>query len=89
MDTHFSCDSFAGIEWSDYVAALQQSIREEIFGQKKDYILGIDENDYRAYLVNKYTLHPLEIFEDSERVIPRTQKETVRGEFGNLREREV
>jgi hypothetical protein len=89
MSAHFSCDSFSQIEWSDYVTNLQQSLRREIYDLSKEYILGVDENEYKSYLIDKYTVEPLEILEDSERIIPRTEKEAFQDHFGRTGYREI
>ena len=89
MSVHFSCNSFEQIEWSDYVTNLQQSVRQEIYDLSKDYILGVDENEYKSYLIDKYTLEPLEILQDSERITPRTEKQAFEGHFGRTGFREI
>lgn len=90
MSAHFSCNSFGQIEWVDYLQQLQQAVRQEIHELNKDYILGIDENNYKSYLIDKYSLEPLEIFQDSEHIAPRTEQEQFRDEpFGQIRSRDV
>jgi hypothetical protein len=53
-------DSF---QFSDSVKA---NIKSEVIKQTKDYILGIDEEQYKAYLYDKYALTPLVIDFTSE-----------------------
>ena len=43
--------------------------------QGKDYILNINENDYKNYLLNKYSLEQLSIIESSKFAHPTVQKE--------------
>lgn len=82
MSVRFSCNSFAQIEWSDYLQNLHEAVRQEIHAQSKEYILGVDETDYKSYLIEKYLLEPLEIPE-TEHITPRTEKEAFRDEVFN------
>jgi hypothetical protein len=89
MPAQFSCDSFAQIEWFAYEQTLQGTLRQEIQNLAKDYILGVDEDSYKAHLVDRFTLDPLEILVDSERVTPRTEMRRFEDDFGRTGQREV
>jgi hypothetical protein len=60
--------AFSEITASDFEILLKSKIKEEIERKGKEYILGIDENDFINYLVNEYTLEPLEIYNESEEI---------------------
>lgn len=56
---------------SDYTGR----IRNEIAEQEKEYILGVDENEYKKFLYEKYFLEPLTIIKESEeRLTPKKVK---------------
>lgn len=70
--------SFYEIHSYHFKKLLSDKIKEEIENQGKDYILGIDEDEFKAYLIDKYTLEPLTIDYNSEIVDkPQTSKEWV------------
>jgi len=60
--------SFFQIGSQDYMNLLSESIKEEIEGKGKEYILGVDEEEYNNYLINKYTLEPLFVDRESETI---------------------
>src|SRR5262249_9959886 len=75
MSAHFSCNSFTQISWLEYQQNLQHAITQEVHGRPKEYILGVDEKDYKSYLVRQYTLEALEIVANSEHIdTPRTER---------------
>lgn len=65
--------SFYGIAWNDFRDNIVHNIADEIEKCNDDYILNVNEDEYIAYLVDKYTIEPLKIFEDSEEVEPPTE----------------
>jgi hypothetical protein len=89
MSSHFSCDSFAQIDWFNYQQNLQQAVRQEVQALSKDYILGVDENTYKSFLIERYSLQPLEVFTDSEHITPRTEKQSFQDDFGRTGYREI
>ncbi|GAB6393796.1 MAG: hypothetical protein MdMp024_0108 [Bacteroidales bacterium] len=69
--------AFAEITVSDFEIQLKNKIKEEIEKKGKEYIIGIDENDYINFLINEYTLEPLKIYTESEEIEePITRRET-------------
>jgi hypothetical protein len=89
VSEHFSCHAFAQTEWSIHQQILVQSVREEVNKQKKDYIVGVDENEYKSFLTERFALEPLELFTDAEEIIPRTEKQGYLDDFGRTGYREV
>jgi hypothetical protein len=89
MNARFSCKSFAQMDWSDYQLNLQQAARQEIHDKSKEYILGVDEDTYKSFLIEKYSLEPLEVFPDSEHISPRTEKQPFTDSFGERGYRDV
>lgn len=68
--------AFNEISWSDFVRNRSNTIKREIESKEKEYILGVDEEEYKNYLFEKYYLEPLEINPASEPIDePRTSKE--------------
>jgi len=59
--------AFNEISWSDFYIKYSNDIRKEIESKGKEYILGVDEEEYKNYLFEKYYLEPLEIDSASER----------------------
>lgn len=89
MAAHYSCDSFAQIEWHDYQQTLTTAVREEVFSLTKEYILSVDEDEYKRHLADKYSLEPLEIAAQSESIIARTESQRFRDDYGRSGQREV
>ncbi|MCI0453689.1 MAG: hypothetical protein L0Y68_01685 [Candidatus Dadabacteria bacterium] len=56
-----SIKAFNEISWSSFFKEYSDRIREEIESKGKKYILGVDEEEYKNYLFEKYLLEPLEI----------------------------
>lgn len=76
MSRAFSCNSFAEVDWHDYEQTLRESVKGEIDGLPKDYLLGVDEDDYKGHLVEKFGLEPIDILKESEDVRePRIEKQ--------------
>lgn len=61
-----SIKSFSEIRSSDFTQQLSNELRKEIESKPKEYILGVDEDEFKAYLVDSYSLEPLVIDYDSE-----------------------
>jgi hypothetical protein len=90
MSRQFSCRAFAEIEWFSYHQALLGGIKQTIDAQPKEYILGVEETEYKEHLVSKYTLEPLEVLQDSERMNePRIEQRPFRDDFGRSGYREA
>ena len=89
MSARFSCNSFTGIDWSNYQRSLRQAIRAEIHERQKEYVLGVDENEFKSYLIEKYTLQSLEILIESEHITPRTEKEQFQDALDRICYRDV
>ena len=89
MSRPFSCDSFGQIDWHDYERTLQQSVKDEIDGLSKKYLLGVGEDDYKKHLVQKYSLEPIEILNESESIRePRIEKQAFQ-DFGRTIHRDT
>lgn len=58
--------SFCEIECSDFIRQLTEKIHNEIENKGKDYILRVDEEEFKNYIINEYTLEPLFVDIDSE-----------------------
>jgi len=60
--------SFNEISSFDFIEHLRNKIKTEIENKGKEYILGVDEDEYKIYLIDNYTLEPLTILYDSESI---------------------
>lgn len=68
--------SFSEIDSFSFSEQLMTRLKGEIAGKGKEYILSVDENEYKKYLIEEYTLELLKIDFDSETVNePTTSKE--------------
>ncbi|MDR0567326.1 MAG: hypothetical protein LBG47_09905 [Prevotellaceae bacterium] len=55
-----------------------KKIKEDIKTRDKEYILGVDENEYKNYLITEYTLVPLHIYTETETIDePKIRKEMI------------
>lgn len=61
-------DSFMGTDWDNFRNSILQAIDNEINNCSDDYILNVNEEEYLAYLTNKFELEPLIIDMESEEV---------------------
>lgn len=74
--------SFREISSHDFTRQLVDKIKKEIENKGKEYILGVDEEEYKAYLIDNYSLEPLSIDYDSEIVDkPTVSKEWLEDRF--------
>lgn len=60
--------SFCEVTWDDFQNNIFKAIDKEIDNCKDDYILNVCAEDYITYLVDKYTLEPLEILCETEEI---------------------
>lgn len=58
--------SFSEISSYDFIGQLNDKIKSEIENKGKEYILGVNEEEFKAYLIDKYSLEPLAIDYNSE-----------------------
>lgn len=84
-------DSFNEISSSDFLRQLSDKIQNEIENKGKEYILGVDEEEFKAYLIGQYSLEPLIIDYESEVINePTISKEWVEdGFYGRKYQTEV
>jgi hypothetical protein len=68
--------SFFEITGFDFIDQLKNKIKKEIEDKSKDYILSVDEDEFKQYLIDKYNLEPLTVYYDTEKLEePRITKE--------------
>lgn len=60
--------SFYEISSFEYTKDLIDKIKAEIKGKGKDYILGVDENEFKQYIIDQYTLDLLTVDFESETI---------------------
>lgn len=71
----YSARSSKYIGWFEFSDERIKNLEKEILNQSKYYILNTNEEDYKNYLLNKYSLEQLSIIESSKRNYPPVQKE--------------
>lgn len=81
--------SFAEVDWDNFAMNLVNQIKNQIESQKKDYILTIDETEYKNYLFSEFELEELEIIKETEEIIPSTSKQIEHGRSGRPFERDI
>lgn len=79
-------NSFSEISSFDFTRQLSEKIKSEIENKGKEYILGVDEEEYKSYLIDQYSLEPLTIDYESETVDePTVSKEWFEDRFSRGR----
>lgn len=74
--------AFNEISHYDFVNGRYGEIVRENQSKGKDYILGVDEQEFDEYLYQKYLLEPLQILNETESFDkPSISKERVENEF--------
>lgn len=74
--------AFSEIDSYKFEQQLSKNIKNEIENKGKEYILGVEEDVYIKYLINKFTLEPIAIDFESEIVeIPQVSKQLVVSRF--------
>ena len=63
-----SFDSFTVVEWNDFHDRIISAIDREIDTCSDEYILNVNEDEYIAYLTDKYSFEPLVIDNSSEEI---------------------
>lgn len=63
------------ISWFDFSAEKRKAIIRDIERQSKDYILNVNEDEFKNHVIEKHLLEPLEIIETTKKIHPPTQKE--------------
>lgn len=58
--------SFSEIGSSDFIQLLSEKIKTEIENKSKEYILGVDEEEFKTYLIESHSLEPLSVDFESE-----------------------
>ncbi|WEK20456.1 MAG: hypothetical protein P0Y49_04805 [Candidatus Pedobacter colombiensis] len=68
--------SFSEISGHDFTDQQTDRIKEEIQSKGKEYILGVNDQEFKEYLIAKYSMDPLTIHLDTETVEqPKVSKE--------------
>jgi hypothetical protein len=87
--------AFAEVDSFSAKKQFEDNIKKSIEGKSKEYILGIDEDEFKEYILSEYSVEPLKVYKESERIdepIIRKEKftDSFRGRYrDNEFEREV
>ncbi len=74
--------SFNEIGWFEYYESRKIQVQKEVFGKDKKYILSINEEEYKAYLLEHFALEPIVIHYESEKIDePTKQKQRMEDHF--------
>ncbi len=74
--------AFQEIDFSSFSNKLKEKIQSEINFKGKEYILTVDENEYKTYLIDKYSFEPIVIDQDSVEIgEPFITKETFESRY--------
>lgn len=77
---HSTIQTFTEVSSFNAKDQWREQIKEKIENKSKEYILGVDEEEFIGYLIEQYRLVPLVIYEESEIIEkPTTSKEKMRG----------
>lgn len=67
--------SFSEKKWFAFKEELETEIENKIMMSSKKYILSVDENEYKEYLIANFKLEPIEIINEKE-IIEKPKKES-------------
>ncbi len=82
--------SFSEIDSYNAAQQFRENIKKDIEKKPKEYILGVDEEEFKNYLISKYFVEPLVIYKESERIEkPTIRKEMLTNMFNERYEKEV
>lgn len=71
--------AFAEIDSFSAEKQFEDNLKKHIEGKSKEYILGVDEDEYKEYLLSEFSVEPLMVYKESERIDkPTVQKEKFR-----------
>lgn len=74
--------AFNELDWSNYMHIKIQEIKKEINNLSKEYILGVDENEYMNYMYSKYELIELKVdFESENYGLPRKFNQQIQDRY--------
>lgn len=75
--------AFNEISGYDFFEIRNRKIEKQIDGLTKEYILGVDENEYKEYIYHAYYLEPLKIIQETELIDePQKIKQRVKNMYG-------
>lgn len=60
-DYEYSIKSFCEIHFSEFIRQLKETIKDTVEKKGKEYVLSVDENEYKSYLIETYTIDLLTI----------------------------
>ena len=71
--------AFAEVDSFSAEKQFEDNLKKHIEGKSKEYILGVDEEEYKEYLLSEFSVEPLEVYKESERIDkPLVKKEKFR-----------
>ncbi len=74
--------AFSEVDSYSFIDQVTQLVKKEILKQSKEYILGVDEEQFKTYLLDKFTVEPLEIYFSKENIsYPQKTVEWVEGQY--------
>jgi hypothetical protein len=64
----FTTKTFTEVESYSARNQFQNNIKKDIDNKSKEYILGVNEEEYINYLINEYSVEPLILYDESEKI---------------------
>ncbi len=75
--------AFNDISWFEYCDSKKATVQKEILSNNKAYILSVNEQEYKAYLIEHFSLEPITILFEHEKIAePSKQTQRVEDHFG-------
>jgi len=72
----FRTNTFTEVDSFSARRQFEENIRKAIEAKSKEYILGVNEDEYLDYLISEYSVEPIKIFPESEKIDkPQIKKE--------------
>jgi len=60
--------AFAEVDSYSAEKQFEENIKKHIEGKSKEYILGVDEDEFKEYVESEYSVEPLQVYQESERI---------------------
>lgn len=57
--------AFAEVDSFSAEKQFEDNLKKHIEGKSKEYILGVDEEEFKEYLLSEFSVEPLEVYKES------------------------
>jgi len=73
--------AFAEIDSFSAEKQFEENVKKIIEGKSKEYILGVDEEEFKNYVISEYSVEELTIYKESEGINLQLKKKNLRTDF--------